>query len=109
MLPGHKEHIMKHNTTDKSNLRSAKTKIALTLASIFIACVVCLGVFCISDGAFSFDNAGEPLTAYAADVSSESAFISAINSNTAINLTEDITISYQRELQREHIHQADQR
>lgn len=84
---------MKHNTTDKSNLRSAKPKIALTLASIFIACVVCLGVFCVSDGAFSFDNAKDPLTAYAADVSSGSAFINAINSNTAINLTKDITIS----------------
>lgn len=84
---------MKHNTTEKSNLRSAKPKIALTLASIFIACVVCLGVFCISDGAFSFDNANDRLTAYAADVASASAFTSAINSNTAINLTQDITIS----------------
>ena len=84
---------MKHNTTEKSNLRSAKSKAALTLASIFIACVVCLGVFCISDVAFSLDNAGEPLTAYAADVASASAFTSAINSNTAINLTQDITIS----------------
>ena len=37
---------MKNNTTDKSNLRSAKTKVALTLASIFVVCVVCLGVFC---------------------------------------------------------------
>lgn len=84
---------MKNNTTDKSNLRSAKTKVALTLASIFVVCVVCLGVFCISDVAFSLDNAGEPLTAYAADVSSGSAFINAINSDTAINLTQDITIT----------------
>ena len=54
---------MKHNTTDKSNLRSAKTKVALTLTSIFLACVVCLGVFCVTDGGFPFDNAKEPLTA----------------------------------------------
>ncbi len=83
---------MKNNTTDKSNLRSAKTKVALTLASIFVVCVVCLGVFCVADVAL-LDEGNGSLTAYAADVSTGSAFINAINSNTAINLTESITVS----------------
>ena len=83
---------MKNNTTDKSNLRSAKTKVALTLASIFVVCVVCLGVFCVADVAL-LDEGNGSLTAYAADVSTGSAFINAIKSNTAINLTESITVS----------------